>query len=61
MIKNSTKKYTTVTFLKDIHLPRFIMKKNETWDVRAERLTAEGFNLGNGFVSKSDYKINLEK
>lgn len=46
-----------VSFTRDLTLPRFPISKGETWEVRVDRIEREGFKLGGGFVSNSDYKV----
>ena len=54
----SRQKMVWVVFIKDTHLPRFVMKKGQRWRVRAERLTGDGFSLGGGFVESERYRID---
>tara|TARA_R110000851_G_scaffold134937_2_gene270313 strand:- start:268 stop:432 length:165 start_codon:yes stop_codon:yes gene_type:complete len=46
-----------VEFTRTLHLPRFTMKKGETWEVRVDRLESQGFSLGGGFVCNEDFGV----
>lgn len=46
-----------VRFLRDTHLPRFIMKAGAVWEKRADRFTDQGFPCGGGFVEKDRYEV----
>jgi len=47
----------TVEFTRDITLPRFTMKKGDTWKKRPENITDKGFKCGCGFVHSDHYRI----
>lgn len=52
-----SKRMATVIFKKPVHLPGFSVKKGEAWRIKKDRVGKEGFTLGGGFVSASDYYI----
>ena len=44
-------------FTRTLHLPRFIVKKGDVWEVRGDRIEEHGFKLAGGFVSNDEYKV----
>ena len=54
------KDYTLVTFIRDIALPRFPLKKGDQWNVRTSRIEPDGFTLGGGYISSEDFIITFE-
>lgn len=50
-------KYTNVRIIKDAFLPRFNFNIGEVWTVRKEKIAANGFPVGGGFLESSYYEI----
>ena len=48
---------TRVRFIKDTHLPRFMMEAGRIWEKRTEKFTDKGFPCGGGFVEKDRYEV----
>ena len=46
-----------VEFTRTLHLPRFTVKRGDTWEVRVDRLEKSGFKLAGGFVSNDEYEV----
>ena len=46
-----------VQFIKDAHLPRFVMKDGEHWDFKKDKLTESGFPIGGGWATQDFYKV----
>jgi hypothetical protein len=47
----------TIEFTETVYLPRFNMDKGDTFKVRAERISEDGFTLGAGFVKTGQFKV----
>jgi len=50
-------KFIEVEITDGLTLPRFSVEAGFKWDLRPDRVTAEGFILGSGFVKTHQYKV----
>lgn len=54
---NERYEMVTVEFTTELRLPRFTVRVGETWDLRRDRIQADGsFTLAKGVVRAGDYR-----
>jgi len=46
-----------VALAESVILPRFTMRDGDTWELRPDRLTKDGFALGGGFIKNNQFKV----